>query len=1061
MRAFARWTCAALLAALSLPGLVAAQSSNANLATVAVDYATLEPAFDPAITQYTASSDGNEFVCLFPAVDDPGATFLIDGMSAGFVCLDTTTFPRTAIVSVTAEDGITTKDYHFDLVVPLGSNADIAYFGGSGWQISPDFAPAVTEYVARSTGAPTVCIYFGVEDFAATLTINGIPRDIFDTETCYDTVNLPATMTIVVTAEDGVTTKTTTVQVLPPLSTDSTLDDLQLSVGAFTSPPAFNPENYIHDITVPTDATAITFTATPGHPAQVLTYNGLPVGNDGIFGPIALAYGVTEVLLQVMPEDGISRRDYVLRVNRPLSSEARLSSLSTSLPGFPAAFDPEVQVYPVTVSGGTSSITVTATPMAAQATFTVQGVAGVAGVPSGEIPLAYGQNTVILMVTAQDGSMRGYALEIAREIPAAVAIQSFDVVDVCCAVPPDPAQTLFVVNGFSTTTRPALMVTTTDPAATMTLDGLPLTQGGPDVTPYLPPNQFVDRVLRVTSADGLQSLDYTVRFWRPRSSNAELSDLTPTVGEFTTTFQSDDFLYYLEVDVGTPVAFTLHRAHEGSAVEMLGFAPVADGVPTVAIPAALGDAFYNFNVVSEQGGLNTYTVRVRGLPSANANLTDLTASAGSLSPAFDPAVLSYTLSLPPAQASVDLSAITANAAATMTLNGQPLLSGEPATVTVPPEGTLVTVVVQAQAGNTATTSIAISRSNGAPSISGPTTLGMLEDGATQALELTLADVHTPPADLTIVGVTSSDESLIASAGVLAGMTRLADRVTLPIAPQPDAYGVASVSIEVQDAGGLSATHTIAVTVQPINDAPTFAITQSVVDVSGEAGSVTVPGVLGQISAGPANESTQALSFSVVAEDLGQTPAISSVGMAANGDLTLQRTGTPGRARLRVVLHDDGGTQNGGIDSSAERVITVWVGEAYDLSVRIDPGAHLGGHRTYEIVVENHGPSAVANGTLLIAPLNGLRSPGFTCTPGAGATCTAPPLSSPGTFAIHLLVGASLTVQLDATQDPFATGIEIHAGVAAPLDLPTINPADDTATLQEPVLPYGIFGGGFE
>ncbi|MBK9496561.1 MAG: hypothetical protein IPO08_19060 [Xanthomonadales bacterium] len=267
----------------------------------------------------------------------------------------------------------------------------------------------------------------------------------------------------------------------------------------------------------------------------------------------------------------------------------------------------------------------------------------------------------------------------------------------------------------------------------------------------------------------------------------------------------------------------------------------------------------------------------------------------------------------------------------MTLNGQPLLSGEPATVTVPPEGTLVTVVVQAQAGNTATTSIAISRSNGAPSISGPTTLGMLEDGATQALELTLADVHTPPADLTIVGVTSSDESLIASAGVLAGMTLGGSRDAAH-RTAPDAYGVASVSIEVQDAGGLSATHTIAVTVQPINDAPTFAITQSVVDVSGEAGSVTVPGVLGQISAGPANESTQALSFSVVAEDLGQTPAISSVGMAANGDLTLQRTGTPGRARLRVVLHDDGGTQNGGIDSSAERVITVWVGEAYDLSV---------------------------------------------------------------------------------------------------------------------------------
>jgi len=1061
MRAFARWTCAALLAALSLPGFVAAQSSNANLATVTVEYASLEPAFDPAVTQYTASSDGNEFVCLFPAVDDQGATFLIDGMTVASFCFDTTTFPRTATVSVTAEDGITTKDYHFDLVLPLGSNADIAFFGGSGWQMSPDFDPAVTEYIARSTGAPTVCIYLGIEDESATLTINGIPRDIFDTETCYDTVNLPANMTIVVTAEDGVTTKTTTVQVLPPLSTDSALDDLQLSVGSFTSPAVFTPEAPVHDITVPSSATEITFTATRGHPAQVLTYNSVLVGNDGVVGPITLTFGVTEVLLQVTPEDGISRRDYVLRVNRPLSSEARLSSLSTSLPGFPAAFDPDIQVYSVTVSGDTSAITVTAAPMAAQASFTVQGVAGVAGVPSAEIPLAYGQNSVDVVVTAQNGTTRTYSLEIAREIPAAVAIQSFDVVDACCAGPLNAAQTLFVVNGFSTTTRPALMVTTVDPAATMILDGLPLTQGGPDVTLFLPPDQFVDRVLRVTSADGLQSLDYTVRFWRPRSSNAELSDLAPTVGEFTSTFQSNEFLYYLDVEAGTPVAFTLHRAHEGSSVELLGVGVVADGVPTLAVPAALGDTYYHFNVASEQGGVNTYTVRVRGLPSENADLAQLTASAGSLSPAFDPTVLSYTLTLPTALASVDLSAITANAAATMTLNGQPLLGGEAATVTVPPEGSLATLVVQAQAGNSATTSIAISRANAAPTISGPTTLGMLEDGATQSVELSLADVHTPPADLTIVGVTSSDESLIASAGVLAGMTRLEDHMTLPIAPQPDGYGEATVGITVQDAGGLTATHTITVTVQAINDAPTFEVVRSVVDVSGDAGGVTVPGVLGQISAGPANESAQSLSFAVVAEDLGETPAITSAVIATNGDLTLQRTGTPGRARLRVVLHDDGGTQNGGIDSSAERVITVWVGEAYDLGVRIQPGVHLAEHRQYEVIMSNYGPSHVAGATLLVQAEIGLNGATFQCGSGTTTTCSILPASGANAFLISIPVGSTTMVLVEARQEAYASHVEVSAGIQAPTDLPTINTDDDLTVFTEAVVPYGLFGSGFE
>jgi hypothetical protein len=293
------------------------------------------------------------------------------------------------------------------------------------------------------------------------------------------------------------------------------------------------------------------------------------------------------------------------------------------------------------------------------------------------------------------------------------------------------------------------------------------------------------------------------------------------------------------------------------------------------------------------------------------------------------------------------------------------------------------------------------------------------------------------------------------------MTRLADRVTLPIAPQPDAYGVANVSIEVQDAGGLSSTHTIAVTVQPINDAPTFAITQSVVDVSGEAGSVTVPGVLGQISAGPANESTQALSFSVVAEDLGQTPAISSVGMAANGDLTLQRTGTPGRARVRVILHDDGGTQNGGIDSSAERVITVWVGEAYDLGVRIQPGVHLAEHRQYEVIVSNYGPSDVAGATLLVQAEIGLDDATFQCGSGTTTTCSSLLASGANAFLISIPVGSTTMVLVEARQETYASHVEVSAGIQAPTDLPTINTDDDLTVFTEAVVPYGLFGNGFE
>src|SRR5207302_8108020 len=81
-----------------------------------------------------------------------------------------------------------------------------------------------------------------------------------------------------------------------------------------------------------------------------------------------------------------------------------------------------------------------------------------------------------------------------------------------------------------------------------------------------------------------------------------------------------------------------------------------------------------------------------------------------------------------------------------------------------------------------------------------------------------------------------------------------------------------------------------------------------------------------ISAGPANESGQSLSFTVTTTNgalFATPPAI-----APNGTLTYTPAAAgSGSATVTVVLTDGGGTANGGIDTSAAQTFTITVNPA--------------------------------------------------------------------------------------------------------------------------------------
>ncbi len=115
---------------------------------------------------------------------------------------------------------------------------------------------------------------------------------------------------------------------------------------------------------------------------------------------------------------------------------------------------------------------------------------------------------------------------------------------------------------------------------------------------------------------------------------------------------------------------------------------------------------------------------------------------------------------------------------------------------------------------------------------------------------------------------------------------------------------------------------VAVTVIPVNDPPSFRKGANF-RIGQNAGPQMVPGWATDISAGPPDESGQAVIFQVVNDN----DALFSVPPAVTADGTLTycpAQNASGTATVTVIAHDDGGTANGGVDSSAPEVFSISV-----------------------------------------------------------------------------------------------------------------------------------------
>ena len=180
----------------------------------------LDPAFSPSVTTYSATVEYQTSSTYVTAtVEDASATISVNGdtitsgSASDSIALDVGS--NSISITVTAEDGTTTKAYTVSVVREEASDdASLSSLALDGVSAEPAFSASVTEYTAN-VGFETkeTNLVATAADEHAIISVNGVATasGAFSNLIALDEGS--NTLTITVTAEDGVTTQSYTVTI--------------------------------------------------------------------------------------------------------------------------------------------------------------------------------------------------------------------------------------------------------------------------------------------------------------------------------------------------------------------------------------------------------------------------------------------------------------------------------------------------------------------------------------------------------------------------------------------------------------------------------------------------------------------------------------------------------------------------------------------------------------------------------------------------------------------------------------------------------------------------------
>ena len=673
-------------------------------------------------------------------------------------------------------------------------NADLSNLSASAAALVPTFAASTTSYSFSVPFATTSTTITPTADTpGAIVTVNGVAV-AGGAASAPIALNAGSnTITTVVTAADGITTKTYTITINRLSSNNANLSALSLSSGTLS--PAFAGGTTSYTASVSNATTSLTVTPTVADSTATVTVNGVAVISGSASGAIALNVGNNTFTALVTAQDGTTTKTYTVTVSRAASSNATLSALALSSGTLAPAFVAGTTGYTASVGNATTSLTVTPTVADSSATVTVNGVAVSSGNASGAIALAVGNNILTTVVTAQNGAPNTYTVTVTRAASSNADLSALSLSSGTLVPAFASATTGYTASVGNATT--SLTVTSTVLAGTssVTVNGVAVISGNASGAIALAVGNNILTTV-VTAQNGTTTKTYTVTVTRAASANADLSALSLSSGTMSPAFASATTGYTASVgNATTSLTVTPTVAAGTSSVTVNGVATTS-GNASGAIALNVGSNTITTVVTAQDGTTTkTYTVTItRALPSANADLSALSLSSGTLSPAFASGTTSYTASVGNATTSLTVSPTVADATSSITVNGVATISGNASgAIALAVGANTLTTVVTAQDGNTTKTytvtvtragsgdanlsALALSGGSLSPAFTPATTSYTMSTAAASASITATPTVNEPNATVTVNGVAVASGNASGAIAMNTGSNTLTVTVT--------------------------------------------------------------------------------------------------------------------------------------------------------------------------------------------------------------------------------------------------------------------------------------------
>lgn len=401
-----------------------------------------------------------------------------------------------------------------------------------------------SEKLPIPTGTSQVTVSAKLLDSTGSIDINGVDATS-DEDVLLFVVDGDNLVTFTVTAEDGVTTAMYDVN-FRVVDDDASLSSLSINVGSIT----FDQGTPFYEVDVSRATTSVVITAAATSSSAALIVHGENIGSSGSSSSISLDVFQNNITVLCLAEDLQSFTYYTIGITREPDHDASVSSLVTD-PDTAFTYSSGTPSYSFSVMASVDSVSFTIVPTFSEATSTVNDIPMVSGVPT-DVDVLIGDNVFEFVTKAEDGVTETiYTVTVHKQSDVAT-LKSVDVSEgefaSAFVADSETDLTFSIVEVYDNVSSIVLTPTATNATASITVDGGSVSSGSPSspVSISLGENP-IDVV--VTSEDASETLTYTITVTQEEEPS---SDATLTSFEYSHAGQPS----FVSVDAFSPSTTT-------------------------------------------------------------------------------------------------------------------------------------------------------------------------------------------------------------------------------------------------------------------------------------------------------------------------------------------------------------------------------------------------------------------------------------------------------------------------------------------------------------------------